>query len=56
MKELRERRKTFAVLAPTGGDGGVEVEREKHAERTDCIYNLRQTLASKFHHRKPTPG
>jgi len=22
MKELRERRKTFAVLAPTGGDGG----------------------------------
>lgn len=31
------------------------MEREKNAERIDCIYNVGQTLASKFHHRKPHP-
>ena len=31
------------------------MEREKTAERIDCIYNVRQTLASRFHHRKPYP-
>jgi len=54
---VRERRETFAALASTGGDGGVGVgvERERSAEHTDCIYNVRQTLASRFHHRKPYP-
>jgi len=37
------------------GRWGMGAEGENNDERTDCIYNARQTLASRFHHRKSYP-
>lgn len=31
------------------------VKREENVGRTVCIYDVRQTLGSRFHHRKPYP-